>query len=100
MKSSCENFVRNTTSNPPCFWLIALNTSKLRWPEQASDVKLNAMEIGTPSNGFFEKLNAELPRSRTVSATVGHKLPKIGSKHLLPGSMLLTKHYHPAGTRV
>jgi hypothetical protein len=33
---------------------MALNTSKLRWPEHRSDFKPNGMEIGMPSNGFFE----------------------------------------------
>jgi len=72
---------------------MALNTSKLRWPELGSDFKLNEMEIGTPSNGFFENSNAELRRSPTVSATYSLKLLKIDSKHLLPGLMLQTKHY-------
>jgi hypothetical protein len=81
-------------SNLLCFWSMALNTSKLRWPELASDFKLNEMEIGTPSNESFENSSAELPRSQTVSATLSRKPPKIGSKHLPPGSMLQTKHDH------
>ena len=72
---------------------MALNTSKLRWPELGSDFKLNGLEIGTPSSEFFEKLSVGLPRSPTVSATYSLKLLKIGSKHLPPGSMLQTKHY-------
>ncbi len=86
-------FRQNTMSNPPIFWSMALNTSKLRWPELDSDFKLNEMEIETLSNESFENSNAELPRSQTVSATLSRKLPKIGSKHLPLGSMLLTKHY-------
>ncbi len=80
-----------------CFWLMALNTSKLRWTELASDFKLNEMEIEMPSNESFENSNAEIPRSQTVSAILSLKPPKIGSKHLPPGSMLQTKHY-PAAT--
>ncbi len=73
---------------------MALNTSKPRWPELRSDFKLNGLEIGMPSSEFSEKSNAEHPRSQTVSATLSRKPPKIGPKHLLLGSMLLTKHYH------
>jgi len=72
---------------------MALNTSKPRWPELGSDFKPNGLEIGTPSNEFSENSNAEHPRSQTVSATLNRKPPKIGSNHLLLGSMLLTKHY-------
>ena len=71
---------------------MALNTSKLRWPELGYDFKLNEMEIGTPSNGFFENSSVGLRRSQTVLATYSLKLLKIASKHLLPGSMLQTKH--------
>jgi len=76
---------------------MALNTSKLRWPELASDFKLNEMEIGTPSNAFSENSSVGLPRSSTVSATYSLKLLKIGSKHLPLGSMLQTKHYQSDG---
>jgi hypothetical protein len=79
-------------SNPPYFWSMALNTSKLRWPELHSDFKPNGMEIGMPSSESFENSNAALHRSRTVSATLSRKPPKSGSKHLPPGSMLQTKH--------
>jgi len=72
---------------------MELKTSKLRWPELGSDFTLNGMEIGTPSNEFSENSNTEPPRSHTVSATLSRKLPKIGSRHLPLGSMLLTKHY-------
>ena len=46
---------------------MALNTTKLHSSELDSDCKLNEMEIGTPSNGFFERLSDEPLRSRTVS---------------------------------
>jgi len=72
---------------------MALNISKLRWPELRSDFKLNGMEVGMPPSEFLEKLSVGLRRSPTVSATYGLKLLKIGSKHLPPGSMLQTKHY-------
>jgi hypothetical protein len=72
---------------------MALNTSKLRYPELGYDFKLNGMEIGTPSSESFENLSVGLRHSPTVSATYSLKLLKIGSKHLLPGSMLQTKHY-------
>ena len=89
---SLSRFARNKMSNPPYFSSMALNTSKLRWPELASDFKLNELEIGTPSNAFSENSSVGLPRSPTVSATYSLKLLKIGSKHLPLGSMLQTKH--------
>jgi putative transposase len=79
-------------ANPPCFWSMALNTSKLRWPELGYDFKLNEMEIGTLSNEFFEKLSVGLRCSPTVSAMYSLKLLRIGSKYLLLGSMLQAKH--------
>ncbi|SDY01767.1 hypothetical protein SAMN05216564_11727 [Halopenitus persicus] len=36
------------------FSLMALNTSKLRFPEPDSDFRCVATEIGTLSNGSFE----------------------------------------------
>jgi hypothetical protein len=51
------------------------------------------MEFGMPSNELFENSSAERPRSHTVLATYSLKLLKIGFKHLLPNSMLQTKHY-------
>jgi len=41
-------------SKPPCFSLMALNISKLRFSEQGSDFRCVATEIGTLSNEFFE----------------------------------------------
>jgi hypothetical protein len=73
---------------------MALDTSKLRWPELGSDFKLKVLEIGTPLSESFEKLSAGLRRSPTVSATYSLKLLKIGSKHLLPGSMVQSKQYY------
>ena len=35
------NSVRNTASNPPCFWAMALNIIKLRWPDLDSNFQLN-----------------------------------------------------------
>jgi hypothetical protein len=86
------NFARNTISNPPYFSPMALNTSKLRWPELDYDFKLNEMEIGTPLNESLENSSVGLRRSPTVSVTYSLKLLKSGSKHLLAGSMLQTKH--------
>jgi hypothetical protein len=83
-------------SNPPYFSSMALSTSKLHWPDLGSDFKLNGLEIGTLSSEFSENSNAEHPRSQTVLATLSRKLLKIGSKRLLLGSMLQTKH-HPLG---
>jgi hypothetical protein len=74
--------------------------SKLRWPELGYDFKLNEMEIGTPSSEFFENLAVGLCRSPTVSATYSLKLLKIGSTHLLPGSMLQTKHGHARAKKI
>ena len=79
---------------------MALNTSKLRWPELASDFKLNELEIGTPSNAFSENSSVGLHPSPPVSATYSLILLKIGSKHLLLGSMLQTKHYRKLGSGV
>jgi len=47
-----------------------LNISKPDWSELGSDFKLNELEIGRPSNAFFENSNAEPPRSQTVSGTL------------------------------
>jgi hypothetical protein len=37
---------------------MALNTTKLRSPEHYSEFKLTEMEIGVPSNEFFENSSA------------------------------------------
>lgn len=80
-------------SNSPCFSSMELNTSKLRWLELDSDFKPNTMEIGMLSNERFVNSSVVPPRSRTASATLSLKPLKRGSKHLLPGTMLQTKHY-------
>ena len=75
---------------PAVFLVDGAQHLQTHWPGPGSD-KPNGPEIGTASNGFSEDSNAELPRSQTVSATLSPKPPKIGSKRLLPRSMLLTK---------
>jgi len=42
-------------SKHPNFSSMVLNTSKLHYNELVSDFKCVATEIGTPSNGFFER---------------------------------------------
>jgi hypothetical protein len=50
---------------------MALNTSKLRWPELGSDFKRNGMEIGTPSSG--SSVNS---RTYSISNCFSHAEPQ------------------------
>ena len=84
-----RKLLKNTMSNLPCFSSMALNTSKLRWPELHSDFKLNGLEIGTPSNEFFESSSVALPPSQTASATLSRKPPKIGSKQSVANATII-----------
>lgn len=87
------NSVRNTILNLPYFLSMVLNTFKLPLPEQDSDFKPRATEIGMLSNASSANSHAEPPHSQTASATLTLKPLKIGSKPSFAGLILLTKHF-------